>query len=251
MNTFKAYFQKEFRESLSHQKFLILFVGLFLFAIITPPMLKMLPNILKSSSEFQGMPEINFTPLVAAQNYSAKTLPQIGVMVICLLFGGIINDEFSSRKLVFPITNGCNKITMVLTKFFFYSIAISLMLAISLFTEVWYSNILFVGPKISIYETMIALLQVSTYLTLMLSLIMFFSSLFNKGVISSILAFIINIIFISFLAQFKSIFNPYTLIYNSNLFNGTFNYVNILMILFYSLIAISLCSYITYTKEIN
>ena len=46
MRTFKAYFEKEIMESIRQYRYLVLAVGIIVFAILDPLMLKLLPKIL-------------------------------------------------------------------------------------------------------------------------------------------------------------------------------------------------------------
>lgn len=251
MNSFNAYIYKEFKESIKEKRLFTLFISFFIFAIITPPMLKLLPEILKNSSDVQMLVLPDTTPLISIQNYSGKTLSQIGAMLICLLFGGLICNEFSTRKILFPLTKGASKTMVVFAKGFYYSLSIIFVLTLCILCCGLYSNMIFTGESLKIISLLTSSLEISLYFVFLYCIVLFFSSIYSKPIPASISTLTIHIILVILLSKNNSAFNPLELMNNGNLYDGTIVPFNIFIVIIYCSIMLSTAALIISKKEIS
>jgi len=186
MRSFKAYFKKEILESVRTNKYLILFVGIVFWALLDPLMLKLLPLLLKNY-----LPA-DLTVLFSTFNRDSafqtflKDLFQIGTIFISLTLMGLIASEVSLKKLVFPYSRGANPAGIVLAKYIHYMVTISLSILIAFLTNYFYINRLFTGGILSIEIVLKSSLLYILYYSVLLSILLYLSSLFKRGLIAGI-----------------------------------------------------------------
>lgn len=209
--TFKAYINKEFTEAKREQKLIILFMGFFFFALLTPPMLKLTPKLLEQQYGADMSSIFKISAIDAVLNYLSSTLPQICILILCLTLGGVLCNEISKGSIIFPITKGANKASIVIAKFCFYGVVIFIISTISVIANIYYSFLVFEQDFPSIKGVLICTINVYIYLLFILSLIFLFSSLFKKSMGVALLSMGINI-GLSLLNTFNYSFNPFTLI---------------------------------------
>ncbi|MCM0648328.1 hypothetical protein NBE98_08065 [Clostridium swellfunianum] len=240
MWTFKAYFKKEFIESVRQYKYLMLAAGILLFALLDPIMLKLLPDILKSQLPADISALFVTTQKTAVQGY-IKDLNQIGLLFIIFIFCGTLSDEIYNQKLVFPYSKGARPASAVLAKFFNYILAVCVFTAIGFLVNYYYVTILFSKDPLEIASLLPSITLVSVYFIFNASLAMLLSSLFKRGLVGGILTLAVSLA-TSALAGLKNIgkFIPYKLVSLANGFtfeNSTFTivFVTMLSIIFIAL----------------
>lgn len=227
MKTFKAYFKKEALESARQYRYLILLVGVVLFAIATPIMLKLLPKLI------EGQLNADLSTLFAVDKRSAiqsyiGDLFEIGYIVVILALSGLLCDELHSHKLVFPYSKGGSPWQMVLAKFTHYALVIFAVILVGFAVNYYYVNIIISGESIAFGEVMAAALLISLYFVLGLSMAMLFSSLLEKSLTSGIVTLAVSYVMaaVSGIKGFNK-FMPYNLIQFADSFTlkGTFSLV--------------------------
>jgi len=210
--TFKAYINKEFTEAKREHKLIILFMGFFFFALLTPPMLKLTPKLLEKQYGGADMSSIFKTSASdSVINYLSSTLPQISILILCLTLGGILCNEISKGSIIFPITKGANKASILIAKFCFYGVVTFIISTVSVITNIYYSFLVFEQDFPPIKGILISSINVYIYLLFILSLIFLFSSLFKKSMAVALLSMGINIA-LTLLNTFNYSFNPFILI---------------------------------------
>ena len=204
MGSFKAYFIKEIKESIRNHKYLILAVGFIFWALLDPLMLKLLPLLLKNYMPVDvSVLFSTFTRDTAFQTF-LKDLFQIGSLFIIFTLMGIISNEVYSKNLVFPYSRGLKPAGMVIAKYIHYLITISLFILIAFLTNYLYIIRLFSGGLLSISVVFKSSLLYILYYAVLLSFLLYLSSLFKRSIIPGI----ITIVFaycLSILNQFKTI----------------------------------------------
>jgi len=204
MGSFKAYFIKEIKESIRNHKYLILAVGFIFWALLDPLMLKLLPLLLKNYMPVDvSVLFSTFTRDTAFQTF-LKDLFQIGSLFIIFTLMGIISNEVYSKNLVFPYSRGLKPAGMVIAKYIHYLITISLFILIAFLTNYFYIIRLFSGGLLSISNVFKSSLLYILYYAVLLSFLLYLSSLFKRSIIPGI----ITIVFaysLSILNQFKTI----------------------------------------------
>ena len=204
MRSFKAYFKKEILEAIRTNKYLILFVGTIFWALLDPLVLKLLPLFLKNYLPADLIALFStFTRDVAFQTF-IKDLFQIGTLFIALTLMGLLSNEVSLKKLVFPYSRGANPAGIVLAKYIHYTVTISLFILIAFLTNYFYINRLFTGGMLSIEIALKSSLLYILYYSILLSILLYLSSLFKRGLIAGITALVFGYS-LSIFNQFKTI----------------------------------------------
>ena len=204
MKSFKAYLKKEIVEAIRTNKYLILSVGTIFWALLDPLVLKLLPMLLKNymPPDLVGLFS-TFTRDVAFQTF-LKDLFQIGTFFIALTLMGLLSNEVSLKKLVFPYSRGANPAGVVLAKYIHYTVTISLFILIAFLTNYFYINRLFTGGMLSIEIVLKSSLLYILYYSVLLSILLYLSSLFKRGLIAGITALVFGFS-LSIFNQFKII----------------------------------------------
>jgi len=202
MKSFKAYFKKEILESVRTNKYLILFIGIVFWALLDPLMLKLLPLLMKNYLP----PDIavmfsTFTRDTAFQTF-LNDLFQIGTLFIAFTLMGLLSNEVSLKKLVFPYSRGVNPAGIVLAKYIHYVVTISFFILIAFLTNYFYVNSLFIGGILSIEIVLKSSLLYILYYSVLLSILLCLSSLFKKGLIAGITVLVLGYT-LSIFNQFK------------------------------------------------
>ncbi|MCJ7727863.1 MAG: ABC transporter permease [Actinobacteria bacterium] len=202
MKSFKAYFKKEILESVRTNKYLILFIGIVFWALLDPLMLKLLPLLMKNYLP----PDIavmfsTFTRDTAFQTF-LNDLFQIGTLFIAFTLMGLLSNEVSLKKLVFPYSRGANPAGVVLAKYIHYTVTISLFILIAFLTNYFYINRLFTGGILSIGIVLKSSLLYMLYYSVLLSILLYLSSLLKRGIIAGITVLVLGYT-LSIFNQFK------------------------------------------------
>ncbi|MCJ7471429.1 MAG: ABC transporter permease [Actinobacteria bacterium] len=191
MKTFSAYFKKEILEAIRTNKYLILFIGSVFWALMAPLILKLLPLFLKS------LP-IDLSAVFEDFNRDAAYLSflgdffVVGTLFFALTLMGIISNEVYYKRLVFPYSSGANTTGMVIAKYIHYGCTFSVFILIGFLTNYFYTNRLFEGGILEIGMVIRSALLYMIYYAFLLSLLIFLSSLFRKGIIAGITVIILG-----------------------------------------------------------
>ncbi|MTI70419.1 MAG: ABC transporter permease [Firmicutes bacterium] len=255
MSSYKAYFKKELIEGIRNYKFLILAIGIILFAILDPIMLKLLPEILKGQTQGVDISQfMNINHRFSITNYM-NDIYNIANIVIALTLMGVITDEIKDKNIVIPLTKGLNLEGLVIAKTLVYSLIITSFTFVGFIINYYYSQILFPKDLVSFSSVMKSCLLYSIYLLFVISLIYLLSSLFKKGIIAALLSILI-IYTMPLIMNIKilSTYLPFYLIKQANNFNVIFDSTLIISIL-WTLIYIVIITVITIERlkriEIN
>ena len=186
MRSFKAYFKKEIMESARANKYLILFIGIIFWALLDPLMLKLMPLLMKNYLPADLTTLFStFTRDTAFQNF-LKDLFQIGTLFIAFTLMGLISNEVSLKKMIFPYSRGAVPAGIVLAKYIHYAATVSIFILIAFLANYFYVNQLFTGGVLSIGIVLKSSLLYILYYSIFLSVLLFLSSLFKKGIIAGI-----------------------------------------------------------------
>ncbi|EQB85933.1 hypothetical protein M918_16900 [Clostridium sp. BL8] len=217
MMTFKSYFKKEIMESIRQYKYLTLGIGIIIFAIVDPLMLKLLPSILKNQIPGDISQLFNITPASALANY-IKDLINIGNLFVLFTLGGTLSEEIKEQKLVFPYSRGSRPVGIVLAKVVHYSLAVSTVTFIGFIIVYYYIGVLFTGDMLRFLGVMKSATLISLYYLFNISLVILLSSFVKKGIAAGFIALILNFICMG-AAKLKGIgqFIPYKLVEKANL----------------------------------
>jgi len=255
MNSFAAYIKKEAMEGIRSFKFLILAIGIILFALLDPLVLKLLPNILASQAPGMDLSQlVNFTQAGAIQSYM-NNLFQISNLVLVLSLMGILSEELKNKTLVIPYSNKANINGIVLAKYLVYSVAILIITLVGFLINYYYSKLLFPEEVLRISILFKTSLIFSLYFLFNLSLILLMSSLFKKGIVAGILS--LSIIYlmpaIGMIEKLSKIF-PYYLVKQANILSNNYaDFLNksIILTIGYIIVLIGLTIFRMNKVELN
>ncbi|TDP49398.1 ABC transporter permease [Aminicella lysinilytica] len=116
MRQYMVFMNKEILEFIRTYKLLVLFAVFMILGIMNPLTAKLLPYIMGNF-----MPEgltINIADPTAMDSWTQfyKNVPQMGLVVLVLIFAGIISNEYINNTLVNMLTKGLKPATLVLSK---------------------------------------------------------------------------------------------------------------------------------------
>ena len=191
MNTFKAYIKKEILEALRQYKYLIIAVGIILFAISGPVMQKLMPIMLKSQPGISIDSEKFMNIQYCLQSF-ISSLFQISIMFIVFTVCTSIGEEITLQKLVFPYSKGASPLFIVISKFINYSIPVLILTIAGIFINHYYASILFKSSDVAIGKLFTVSLLISLYFIFNISLVLFFSSIIKKSLPAGILTLVIG-----------------------------------------------------------
>ncbi|MPW24365.1 ABC transporter permease [Alkalibaculum sp. M08DMB] len=117
MRSYIAFTKKEFHEIWSTYKFFILITVFLLLGMMNPITAKITPQLLDSF-----MPEgmvIAIAEPTALDSWMQffSNVPQIGLIVLVIVFSGVMTSEFSRGTLINLLTKGLSRSTVILSKF--------------------------------------------------------------------------------------------------------------------------------------
>jgi len=207
MNTFKAYFKKESIEAVRANKYLILFTGTVLWALVNPLMLKLLPLIMENYVT-SGVAELfaYFTRDNAFTNF-LNDLFEMGTLFIVFTLMGLISSEIYGKKLIFPYSRGASPAGMVLAKYIHYSVIINILILMAFATNYFYIIYLFTDGILSIVIVLRSALLYMLYYCTLLSILIFFSSIYKRSILAGITTLVLGYS-LSIFNQFETI-RPY------------------------------------------
>lgn len=191
MKTFNAYLKKEILESVRTNKYLILFVGTIFWALMVPLMLKLMPLLFKSLPFDLSAVFADFNRDAAFMSFLGDFF-EVGTLFFALTLMGIVSNEVYYKRLVFPYSSGADPTGMILAKYIHYSLTFSIFILIAFLTNYFYTNRLFEGGILGIGIVIRSALLYILYYAVLLSLLIFLSSLFRRGLIAGITVIVLG-----------------------------------------------------------
>jgi len=117
MKSYIAFTKKEFCENFRTYKFFIMISVFLLLGMMNPITAKITPQLLKSFMP-AGM-NITVAEPTALDSWAQffKNVPQMGLIVLVIIFSGIMANEFSRGTLINMLTKGLSRRVVILSKF--------------------------------------------------------------------------------------------------------------------------------------
>nr|MBC8421446.1 hypothetical protein [Actinomycetota bacterium] len=117
---------------------------------------------------------------------------EVGTLFFALTLMGIVSNEVYYKRLVFPYSSGADPTGMILAKYIHYSLTFSVFILIAFLTNYFYTNRLFEGGILGIGIVIRSALLYILYYAVLLSLLIFLSSLFRRGLIAGITVIVLG-----------------------------------------------------------
>lgn len=190
MNSLKACIKKEVFEGFKTHKFLIVAIGILLFAIADPAVLKLTPMILENQLGSVGpelLKQMDLSQKGGIIKYAAD-LFQLGTLVTAFTLAGLISSERSGKTLTIPTSMGCKVYAVVLSKVIVYGLYCMLMTIVGMLTAYYYGDLIFGHSKeISLMYALKAGFFYGIFFVVLITILVFFSSMLKKGFLAGIL----------------------------------------------------------------
>src|SRR4030065_2106817 len=122
----------------------------------------------------------DFTRDYAFQSFLNDSF-QFGLAFMAFALMGLLANEVRLKRLVFPYSRGVNPAGIVLAKYLHYAITISLFILIAAFIDYLYVDRLFTGGILTIKIVLESSLLYMLYFCTLLSILLYLSSLFRRG----------------------------------------------------------------------
>ena len=187
--------KKEMRYGFRNSRFLILAVGFLFFALSTPVMLKLLPEILKS--QYPNMSPEAFGALVdmtqkgAIQSYMQDVF-EIGTIIVTFTLCGVIAQELRENTLILPVCSGKSYGGITAAKMVVFGLSLMIILTVALLSDYAYAGML-LGFEFSVWPVLRGGLLEGFYMVFLLSGLMMFGSFIRKpiaaGIVTLVLAY--------------------------------------------------------------
>lgn len=145
MKAYIAFTKKEWLESIRTYRFFILLAVFFIIGIMNPITAKITPELL-SSLATEGI-TITIPEPTAMDSWLQfyKNVPQMGLIVLVIMFSGGMTGECSKGTFVNMVTKGLKRSTIILSKFTMsvcmWTISLALCFMISTYYTAYYWNI--------------------------------------------------------------------------------------------------------------
>lgn len=117
MKSITAFIQKELIEQIRTYKLLIIFASFFILGMMSPLLAKLMPDIL-SNIDMEGI-TIIVPETTAFDAYSQffGNMTEMGIVIVLLVFGGVLSNEFSRGTLINILAKGFPRSAVILSKF--------------------------------------------------------------------------------------------------------------------------------------
>lgn len=193
MNSLYVLFKKELLEIIRSKKLLILIILFGFIAVSSPILAKLLPQILKSIPQTPGLsislPDPTWKDAV---DQLVKNISQIGVFVIIIMFAGSIADEKNKKTLEIILTKPISRPKFILAKFLASIFATKIIFILAMILFYIYTASILGGFSIINFIWLAVFLLV--YISVILSLTLFFSTISSSQIMSVGLSFFTAII---------------------------------------------------------
>lgn len=135
--------KREVMEGIRTYKFLVLAIGIVLYAVLDPVMLKILPKILENQTPGLDISQLMaFDQKAAVQNYM-KSLSQIGILAAAFTFMKSTSEELKNGTLVQPVISGLKPSVWIGAKILVYGIALLILATAGIAVNAAYAGSLF------------------------------------------------------------------------------------------------------------
>lgn len=191
-----ALFKKEFTEQWRTSKILIVTATFFLLGMTGPVTLKLLPELLKNSTNTQGL-QITLTRQMAVTDYLLNFFSQmtlLPVLVLILVAMGTVAGERERGTHVFVLTKPVSRSQFIVTKYLTYLIILAGAITLTAVGAVYYTILLAETGTVQVGPFIMTTLAMFSQMAFILAIVVLCSSLFKSAVAAggaSFVAFVI------------------------------------------------------------
>lgn len=147
-----SWIRKEWLELTRQYKILIMFFSFTFFAILDPLMIKLLPHILGSELEAQGIDlSLLFSAEASAgvQGFMGNVF-QIIPIILAFALSGYFSNELNRQTLLIPLTKGINLTKVFLSKYVVLTVSLVVVHLLAGSINFLYSNMIFSDARLTL-----------------------------------------------------------------------------------------------------
>ncbi len=183
-----ALLKKELKEQLKTYRFLIISVVFLIFGLMTPLMLKYMPEILQMAGEDII---IDIPPATAVQVLTeyADTIAQVGVLMAVLFTMGAISRESEKGTAAMVLSKPVNRVAFILAKLFSLNTSFIAALLLASLAGYGYTVLLLGGADVVAFIALNGLLVL--FFVVVISVTLLFSSIFKSQLAAGGLALVV------------------------------------------------------------
>ena len=252
MKQFIILFKKDLMELFRTKKVLIIGFIFIMFALLSPLMAKMMPELLKSAGNEVMQISMPDATIVDSYGQFVKNLGQLGLFTLIIALGGLIVNEKRKGLYTNLINNNVKKHNFIFSKAVTQILVMTVIYAVSALLFSAYNYVIF--NQFFITYSFLSFVSLYIYLIFVICLINLFSTI-SKSSIMSIMLGIGTVIAISFFDFFE--FGKYLPNYLATMANNIFSdatclnyvYLNIAITLAISVILVALSVKLCSNKE--
>jgi len=176
-----AFLKKEFKEIIKTYRIWVIPLIFLFFGMLSPIVVKILPDLFKSQLKSQGI-VINIPPQTAVDSFIQyfKNLSQVGTLAIILFTMGLMSEEKSRGTLTLIVTKPISRAWIVMSKFIAQTVIILVSMIIG--GIICYIYTIFLFKKVSFNNFALGTLDYAAYMILIISITLFFSTIFANQI---------------------------------------------------------------------
>ncbi len=184
-----TFLKKEFKEIIKTYRIWVIPLIFLFFGMLSPIVVKILPDLFKSQLKSQGI-IINIPPQTAVDSFLQyfKNLSQIGMLAIILFTMGLMSEEKSRGTLTLVVTKPISRAWIVISKFVAQTVII--LVSVIIGSVVCYIYTMFLFKNVSFNNFALGTLDYAAYMILIISITLFFSTIFANQIATGGLALI-------------------------------------------------------------
>jgi ABC-2 type transport system permease protein len=194
MNSLKAYFWKETLEIVRTKRYLVFGVVFLFFAFLDPVMIKLLPEILKSTGSSVPVESLGFSVnLPSALGTYAKDMFQTITIVVALSLMGLTAGEKKDKTLVLPKLAGLDVKGAVISKLIVNGVLVILFTVMGFLLAFAYSSVIFPSQSVvGLKEVFLSSLIFSIHFIYITALCIFFGTVKSSKVFAGIMTIVVS-----------------------------------------------------------
>ena len=179
MKNYTTFMKKEFFEGIKNYKLLVLAAVFMLLGIMNPLFAKFTPEILALAIP-EGMSiELPIPSAFDSWMQFFGNMTQIGMLIIVIVFGGIVNSEISRGTLINLLTKGLSRTAVILAKYTYIATMWTLCTVICFLLTWGYTAYFFPGEGVP--NLFISVLMLWLFGVFLMALVLFASTITRKS----------------------------------------------------------------------
>ncbi|HEX2911887.1 MAG TPA: ABC transporter permease subunit [Chloroflexia bacterium] len=196
MSSTSALFRKEFVEQWRTSKIFIMAAAFFVLGMSGPITTKFLPDLIKNSANSSGL-QITVTKTFTAADYLLSFFNQMNslpILVLILVAMGTIAGERERGTHIFVLTKPVSRTQFIVIKFLTYLAVLTGVVLLTAAGALYYTLLLSDSGQVLLGPFALITLSMFSYMSLILAIVIFFSSLFKSAIAAGGASFLVYVV---------------------------------------------------------